>query len=114
MVKERVEVIVPATTANLGPGFDCIGAALELYNHFYFREIPSGLSIHYRGSDHISQSKDNLVYRAFCRAFELLSKPVPGVEIEITLNVPLARGWAVLLPPLSAAYWGPMPLEHST
>lgn len=48
MVKERVEVIVPATTANLGPGFDCIGAALELYNHFYFREIPSGLSIHYR------------------------------------------------------------------
>ncbi|MFS8796457.1 homoserine kinase [Synechococcus sp. R70.1] len=92
MVKERVEVIVPATTANLGPGFDCMGAALQLYNHFQFREIPAGLSIHYRGSDPISQGKDNLVYRAFCRAFELLDKPVPGVEIEITLNVPLARG----------------------
>ncbi|MEN9226764.1 MAG: homoserine kinase [Thermostichus sp. HHBFW_bins_43] len=92
MVREQVQVIVPATTANLGPGFDCIGAALDLYNRFRFREIPSGLSIHYRGGDHVSQSKDNLVYRAFSRAFDLLSKPVPGVEIEITLNVPLSRG----------------------
>ncbi len=92
MVKEQVQVIVPATTANLGPGFDCIGAALDLHNRFQFREIPSGFSIHYRGGDHVSQSKDNLVYRAFSRAFELLSKPVPGVEIEITLNVPLSRG----------------------
>ncbi|MFQ3615003.1 MAG: homoserine kinase, partial [Cyanobacteriota bacterium] len=46
MVKEQVQVIVPATTANLGPGFDCIGAALDLHNRFQFREIPSGLSIH--------------------------------------------------------------------
>ncbi|MEO0853922.1 MAG: homoserine kinase [Cyanobacteria bacterium J06648_11] len=88
-----VEVIVPATTANLGPGFDCLGAALNLYNHFWFR--PGGdtaLDIRVRGSEVVGFGKDNLVFRAFARAFELLDKPIPAVDIEIELNVPMARG----------------------
>ncbi len=91
-MKEQVEVLVPATTANLGPGFDCLGAALDLYNRFGFRIMESGLSIRYRGTDYVSLGKENLAYRAFCRAFEVLSKPIPGVEIDLELNVPLARG----------------------
>ncbi|MDX2273029.1 MAG: homoserine kinase [Cyanobacteriota bacterium] len=91
-MKEAIWVSVPATTANLGPGFDCLGAALDLHNRFGFRQSPAGLTIHYRGADHVSVGKDNLVYRAFSRAFEVLSKPVPGVEIELELNVPPSRG----------------------
>jgi homoserine kinase len=44
-----LKVTVPATSANLGPGFDSLGIALDLYNHFYFlqmrREEPSGVTI---------------------------------------------------------------------
>jgi homoserine kinase len=91
-VAEPVEVIVPATTANLGPGFDCLGAALDLYNRFRFRAAEADASITFRGKDKVSFGKENLVYRAFARAFEVLSLPVPGVEIDIELNVPMARG----------------------
>jgi len=88
----KVEVVVPATTANIGPGFDCLGAALTLYNRFLFQQGSTGLSIRYRGIDHISQSQDNLVYRAFCRAFEVAGQKIPGLDLDIELNVPLSRG----------------------
>ncbi len=91
-MKDWVRVSVPATTANLGPGFDCLGAALNLYNYFRFKLLVEGVTIRYRGTDHVSLGKENLVYRAFCRAFEVVSQPIPGVEIEIELNVPLSRG----------------------
>ncbi len=91
-MKDRTHVSVPATTANLGPGFDCLGAALDLHNHFRFRVIKEGLRVRYRGTDHVSVGRENLVYRAFSRAFEVVSQSVPGVEIEIELNVPLSRG----------------------
>ncbi|MEN9206493.1 MAG: homoserine kinase [Thermostichales cyanobacterium SZTDM-1c_bins_54] len=88
----KVEVMVPATTANLGPGFDCLGAALNLYNRFCFQAGSSGLAIRYRGQDHVSQSQDNLVYRAFCRAFEVAGQGIPPLDLEIELQVPLSRG----------------------
>lgn len=86
-----VDVIVPATTANLGPGFDCIGAALNLYNRFRFAHADD-VVIRTTGQDVLTAGRDNLVYRAFARAFGLLSKPVPGVEITIDIQVPLSRG----------------------
>lgn len=92
-MKQQVCVTVPATTANLGPGFDCLGAALNLHNRFRFRLRTDGsFSLRYRGTDHVSLGKENLAYRAFCRAFEVVSQPVPGVDIDLELNVPLSRG----------------------
>ena len=38
-VGKKIRVTVPSTTANLGPGFDCLGAALDLYNEFIFTRI---------------------------------------------------------------------------
>ena len=43
-VGKKIRVTVPSTTANLGPGFDCLGAALDLYNEFVFTRI-EGLSL---------------------------------------------------------------------
>lgn len=91
-MKQKVLVSVPATTSNLGPGFDCIGAALSLRNRFTFQVVDTGLSIRYRGTDHVSLGKENLVYRAFARAFEVVNKPIPGVEISLETNIPLSRG----------------------
>ncbi|MEM9543114.1 MAG: homoserine kinase [Cyanobacteria bacterium P01_E01_bin.42] len=89
---------VPATTANLGPGFDCIGAALTLYNQFDFvcREEPEAppVSIKVPGSQSslISKDKTNLVYQAFKRLYDHLDQDPPSVEITIKMSIPLARG----------------------
>lgn len=92
-----VTVTVPATTANIGPGFDCLGAALTLYNRFHFSPIegPSGaVEVQVVGTEAKRVTKDgsNLAYRAFAKAFEKLQKPVPAINIAIELGVPLARG----------------------
>ncbi len=91
-------VIVPATTANLGPGFDCIGAALTLYNQFKFSRLDASaktpLNITATGTEaHLVTTDDsNLVYQAFVKLYEHIGSTPPAVKIEIELGVPLARG----------------------
>lgn len=92
-----IVVTVPATTANLGPGFDCLGAALKLYNQFSFTPLnaPAGFqSTKVTGEEavRVTTDKSNLVYRAFAYFFEQQQQPIPAIEISISLNVPLARG----------------------
>ncbi|MDF0551877.1 homoserine kinase [Kamptonema sp. UHCC 0994] len=91
-----VTVTVPATTANLGPGFDCIGAALTLYNHFHFSllEEAETLKITATGKEAAKVKTDdsNLAYQAFVKLYEYLGQSPPSVAIEISLGVPLARG----------------------
>ncbi|MBF2028406.1 MAG: homoserine kinase [Oscillatoriales cyanobacterium C42_A2020_001] len=92
-----VIVSVPATTANIGPGFDCLGAALSLYNRFIFSSVeaePGTVSITALGdeADRVQLDADNLVYRAFVHLYQELNQPVPAVQVEIQLGVPLARG----------------------
>lgn len=92
-----VTVSVPATTANLGPGFDCIGAALTLYNCFKFSCLEAGsapLSMQVRGSEahKVKTDESNLVYLAFVKFYQHIEQTVPSVQIEIEMDVPLARG----------------------
>ncbi len=97
-----VTVRVPATTANLGPGFDCLGAALTLYNHFQFSRVCSstleeaadGVKITVTGRDaaRVTTDERNLVYQAFVKVYEKIGQVPPSVAIDIHLNVPLARG----------------------
>ncbi|MGF1990851.1 MAG: homoserine kinase [Nostoc sp. ZfuVER08] len=94
-VVSSVTVTVPATTANLGPGFDCIGAALKLYNHFKFTRVEEGgLSIAVTGEEaqRVQTDESNLLYQAFLRFYQNIEQTPPGVKIEIQLGVPLARG----------------------
>lgn len=90
-----VTVKVPATTANLGPGFDCIGAALTLYNEFKFSLLTSEdkpFQINVLGPGVLSTGADNLLYQSFVKLYEDLGKKVPSVQIDIVMEVPLARG----------------------
>jgi homoserine kinase len=94
-VVSSVTVTVPATTANLGPGFDCIGAALKLYNHFKFTRVEEGgFSIAVTGEEaqRVQTDESNLLYQAFLRFYQHIEQTPPGVKIEIQLGVPLARG----------------------
>ncbi|MEB3225604.1 MAG: homoserine kinase [Synechococcus sp.] len=94
-----IHVQVPATTANIGPGFDCLGAALSLHNQFQFTlmgENDSFFSLELVGADVETQkleaTADNLLYRAFAKVFETLGQAVPPIKITIDLKVPLSRG----------------------
>ncbi|MEG4206871.1 homoserine kinase [Microcoleus sp. Pol7_A1] len=97
-VISTVTVTVPATTANLGPGFDCIGAALSLYNRFQFSRLePSAtekLKITVTGQEAAKVKTDdsNLAYQAFLKLYDRLQKSPPPVAIHIDMQVPLARG----------------------
>ena len=96
-----VAVTVPATTANLGPGFDCLGAALTLYNQFKFTRLTlaeadaeASVPIQVSGleAERLKTDRSNLAYQAFVYLFKHLEQPPPSVQIQIQLGVPLARG----------------------
>ncbi|MGF1566707.1 MAG: homoserine kinase [Nodosilinea sp.] len=96
-MSKSVSVTVPATTANIGPGFDCLGAALTLYNRFDFFELdaaPGTVTIQVRGDEanRVATDASNLAYKAFSYLFNQLQQPVPAVAMAIHLDVPLARG----------------------
>lgn len=84
-----VKIQVPATTANVGVGFDCLGIALNLYTYFTFEEADE-FSI--TGCEERFQNEDNLVYTSFLKALAYLKKEVKGVSIIIDSNVPVSRG----------------------
>lgn len=95
---DHTTVTVPATTANLGPGFDCIGAALTLYNQFQFSHLDSAtnesVNITVTGveADRVKTDASNLAYQAFLKLYQHLDQKPPSVQIHIELGVPLARG----------------------
>ena len=95
-IPTTVTVTVPATTANIGAGFDCIGAALTLYNKFKFSLLPEQAAVEIILSgveaDRVNTGFDNLAYQSFLKLYQHLGKTPPPVKIEIELGVPLARG----------------------
>ncbi len=96
-MSNKVKIQVPATTANLGPGFDCIGAALSLYNKFAFSPLTSDsiavkIAVTGKESARVTTDETNLAYQAFAKFYTHLGKTPPPVLIEIDLDVPLARG----------------------
>ncbi len=87
-------VRVPATSANLGPGFDALGMALALANEV--RVEPSDRVEVYveagEGAEELSPGADNLVYRSLARIAEYLGEPPPTVRLRCLNAIPLARG----------------------
>lgn len=87
----KVRVKVPASSANLGPGFDTFGLAVELYNEF-FVETDDKFNIEINGDNEIPETADNLFYQSFCFLFEKAKKKIPKVKITINIKVPQGRG----------------------
>lgn len=85
-----IRVKVPATSANLGVGFDCMGLALDWQGVFTFRF--DGPEFMISGCPKAYQNKDNLVYHAFARTLMALGKRVPVVQIHIDTPISVARG----------------------
>jgi homoserine kinase len=88
-------VRVPATTANLGPGFDCLGLALDLWNRAAFTLSGQGIRIKLKGEGKglLPTDERNLIVRAFLRFYEAMGKPAPeGLEIICDNQIPMGSG----------------------
>jgi homoserine kinase len=92
---------VPATSANLGPGFDALGLALALHNELTIAEA-EGVTVSVRGEGvrELAADGENLVARAARGVFEVADRPFRGLEIHCMNRIPLSRGLGS-----SAAAW---------
>ena len=72
-------IIVPATSGNLGPGFDSLGIALNIYGHFVFE-------------DSSSSDADHLAVKAYQKALEWMDAKGPGIKVHTPQEIPMARG----------------------
>src|SRR3954454_23494056 len=89
-----LRVRVPATSANLGPGFDALGLALTLYDDVVIRVAESGLSVDIagEGADELRRDRRNLVVRAIMQMFATLGGQPRGLEVVCANRIPQSRG----------------------
>ena len=89
-----VTVAVPATTANLGPGFDCLGLTLDIWNEVTVSLAEDGLriSVEGEGAGHLPDDESNPIARAALDLLDERSARPPGLRIECRNGVPPASG----------------------
>ena len=85
---------VPASTTNLGPGFDVLGLALQLYSTISLEEIDNGTEIKVTGVDvdKLSNDESNIAYRAANLVFEKSGQKPKGLRLVLTNGIPAIRG----------------------
>jgi homoserine kinase len=93
-----MRVLAPATTANLGPGYDCLGLALDLWNELEVvvgTAVPDGeplVEVLGEGAGELATDRDNLVYRAMAFLFQEAGRDIPPVGLRCHNEIPLKRG----------------------
>jgi homoserine kinase len=92
----RVRVRVPASTANLGPGFDCLGLALGLYNTVELTRLESEsdwqIEVEGEGADKLPANSSNLIYQAVETASRLIGQSPTGLHIRAGNGIPTGSG----------------------
>lgn len=92
---QEVNIRVPATTANMGAGFDTFGMAFNMYNTVALKRIPGNairlenLGAHTKTMEQI---KDNLTVRAARKVFDVVGEPFAGLEFKMYNVIPVSRG----------------------
>ncbi|GAA5096356.1 homoserine kinase [Microbacterium yannicii] len=91
----RVVVRVPATSANLGPGFDTLGLALSLYDELDVTALPEGqleIEVEGAGAADVPRDASHLVVRAIAYAYESAGRRMPGLRLVARNVIPHGRG----------------------
>jgi homoserine kinase len=90
----KLTVTVPASTANLGPGFDCLALALDLCNHTQIETTNEGIEVKIEGegADRLPKDSSNLVVQAFQKVYQTNGHPLPGLFIKQINHIPPASG----------------------
>ncbi|MDY4167227.1 MULTISPECIES: homoserine kinase [Eubacteriales] len=86
-----VKILVPATSANVGAGFDALGLALSLHNTVTMEEWDK-LDIMASDGSLVPTGTSNLIYRSAKAVYEQLGKPIKGLRIRQENPIPMARG----------------------
>ena len=97
-----IKIKVPATTANIGCGFDTLGCALTLYSTFTFEKNDI---FKITGCDEKYQNEDNLVITSYKKVFEKLNKEVIPVLLHIESDIPVSRGLGSSASCIVAGIW---------
>ena len=89
-----VRVSVPATSANLGPGFDALGLALALRDELEAEVVPGGVTVEVtgEGADDVPRDESHLVVRAMRAAFAVMGEQPPGLRLSCRNVIPHSRG----------------------
>lgn len=100
----KITVKVPATTANLGPGFDCLGMALPIYNTITIEEtvlpgtgveinvFPTSDMVEQSSLEHIPLDNNSIVYKAVELLYNMIGQSPAELKINIYTGIPVARG----------------------
>lgn len=104
-----MKILIPATSANLGPGFDCLGLSLQLFNEVQIEKSSVlSISITGEGSDIIFFKKNNIFINIFYEIYEKLSGKKENFRFIFQNNIPLSRGLgsssAVIVGAIASAY----------
>ncbi|WP_430593436.1 homoserine kinase [Humidisolicoccus flavus] len=95
VIGRRVKVRVPATSANLGPGFDTLGLALNLYDELIVEAVEPGtvrVDIDGVGAGEVPTDESNLVAKTVLETFDRLGQQRPGIVITAKNRIPHGRG----------------------
>ncbi len=88
-----IKIRVPATSANLGPGFDCMGLALDIWNEITFEE---GEGLKYRasgeGAEKLNKGNKNLLTKAYMRIHEICGQKMRGIQISTRNDILMSSG----------------------
>jgi homoserine kinase len=92
--KRSVTVEVPATSANLGPGFDCLGLSLELTDTLVAEVTDGGVEVvvEGEGAEEVPRDETHLVVRSMQAAFAVLGEQPAGLRLTTTNRIPHGRG----------------------
>jgi homoserine kinase len=125
LIEKQITISVPASTANLGPGFDTLGLALSLYSRIKFSLLKSNdpniplISFGNENSRSLSTDGSNLAYRILSELWTDEPDKLARVRLEITTDIPLGRGLgssstAILAAACAAHVFGNRPIYKST
>ena len=92
MTDRKVTVRAPATSANMGPGFDCLGIALDIWNVITVEVGVEGFHISGQGEDELPRDRSNMVWKSIARVFLEAGRPVPAMSLTCRNDIPTARG----------------------
>ncbi len=89
-----IKVRVPATSANMGSGFDSLGLALTLYNYVSIEKIsgPTEIKITGDGENFLPKDENNLIYRCVKTVFEAAGEEMVNIRLCMENHIPITRG----------------------
>jgi homoserine kinase len=95
LIGRKVSVKVPATSANLGPGFDTLGMALSYYDELVVEAVAGSgavVEVNGEGAGEVATDETNLVVKSLAYTFEKFGQKVPGLKLTAHNIIPHGRG----------------------